>query len=316
VGVFSDLWVFTFSPDSSFQEKWRELQTTGDLPGPLCRHQSVVHNDQLYIYGGNDGSRENDSVFILDLKTLIWRKVPGSFPGIDSYSFVQFREKFIVFGGYVGGSMSNEVLSFDLLTEQWEKPIIASERPEARVDHRSVLHNEEMWVYGGKGEEDNLDDLWKLDLNSFQWTRVNYSGTSPGTVSGHCALTYGDVMLVFGGIRDVLKETNEMYTYDFINNNWVLIQTETQIEDPVTPLEVDQFNKKLKKMDHLEPVKLSLYNGPASPMQGRVDGRVPHSRDGHSAVLYENLMLVFGGDRHQMAFNDFYAYSVSENNRN
>ena len=109
-------------------------------------------------------------------------------------------------------------------------------------------------------------------------------------------------MLIFGGIRDILKETNEMFTYDFVNHNWCRIQTEVQIEDPVSASEVDQFNKKIKKGDRLEPKRPILYNGPPSPMQGRVRDKIPHSRDGHSSNLFENFMIVFGGDRHQMAF--------------
>jgi N-acetylneuraminic acid mutarotase len=315
VGVYSDLWMFSFSPDNSSQERWRELKTSGDLPVPLCRHQSLIYNRKLYLLGGNDGSRENTCVYVLDLISLVWGKAAGSFPGIDSFASVLFNGKFVVFGGYSGGSMSNDLHLFDLAQEQSIKIEVGGEKPEARVDHRGTLHNDAMWVYGGKGEEENLDDLWKLDLSTYIWTKIQYLGNSPGTVSGHSLVTYGDVMLVFGGIRDVLKETNEMYTYDFVNNNWVLIQTETQIDDPVTPLQVDQFNKKLKKMDHLEPAKLNLYTGAASPVQGRVDNRVPHSRDGHSAVLYSSFMIVFGGDRHQMAFNDLYCYSVFEQNR-
>ena len=315
VGVYSDLWVFNFSSDNSCQERWRELRPTGDVPVPLCRHQSVAYNGKLYLFGGNDGSKENPNVYILDPSSLVWRKASGSFPGIDSYASVLFNSKLIVFGGYIEGAMSNDLYEYDLTQEQSTKIEVSGEKPNSRVDHRGALHNNAMWIYGGRGEEENLEDLWKLDLLTFVWTRVQYLGCSPGTVSGHSLLTYGDVMLVFGGIRDVLKETNEMYTYDFVNNNWALIQTETQIHDPVTPSEVDQFNKKLKKGDHLEPGKLNLYTGPPSPMQGRVDNRVPHSRDGHSAVLYSNFMIIFGGDRHQMAFNDLYCYTVFEQHR-
>lgn len=311
-GVFNDLWVFSINSDSPSQERWRQVACTENNPGYLCRHHSIVYNSSLYIFGGNDGNAENNKVYVLDLNQYTWRVVQGDVPAVDSYSVVLADNSMIVFGGYIGGTMSNEVFVFDLVQEKWSSLTVTGEKPIPRVDHRAVEYGGYMWVYGGKSEEENLEDLWKLNLNSHTWEQVQYLGTSPGTVSGHSALAYGDVMLLFGGIRDVLKETNEMYTYDFINNNWVLIQTETQVEDPVTPSEAETFSKKLKKMDHLEPSKLVLFNGPPSPMQGRVDGKIPHSRDGHSAVLYENLMIIFGGDRHQMAFNDLYCYSVYE----
>ena len=38
----------------------------------------------------------------------------------------------------------------------------------------------------------------------------------------------------------------------------------------------------------------------------RQSGRRPSARDGHSCVISNNYMLVFGGDRHQMPFNDLF----------
>ena len=34
------------------------------------------------------------------------------------------------------------------------------------------------------------------------------------------------------------------------------------------------------------------------------------ARDGHSACIYNNNLIIFGGDRHQMAFNDLYTISM------
>lgn len=39
---------------------------------------------------------------------------------------------------------------------------------------------------------------------------------------------------------------------------------------------------------------------------GKVQGRRPTPRDGHSSVIYGDYCLVFGGDRHHMPFNDVY----------
>ena len=39
---------------------------------------------------------------------------------------------------------------------------------------------------------------------------------------------------------------------------------------------------------------------------------LPTARDGHSAVIYEDRMIVFGGDRHHMPFNDMYYLKMSK----
>lgn len=116
-----------------------------------------------------------------------------------------------------------------------------------------------------------------------------------------------------------------MFTYDICNDNWIMIQNETLIEDPVTPNEIDEYRKQARQRLTIQqklPVADSnspgsgkqklLYAGPTHPSLGRVRGKVPHSRDGHSVVLFENCLYIFAGDRHQMPFNDIYSYSIQE----
>jgi hypothetical protein len=40
-------------------------------------------------------------------------------------------------------------------------------------------------------------------------------------------------------------------------------------------------------------------------------GKKPGPRDGHASIIYNKKMLVFGGDRHKMSFNDIYFYDIS-----
>lgn len=51
---------------------------------------------------------------------------------------------------------------------------------------------------------------------------------------------------------------------------------------------------------------LSFYK---STVKGQVVSSVvtfPSARDGHFADIYKDHLIVFGGDRHMMAFNDLY----------
>ena len=42
----------------------------------------------------------------------------------------------------------------------------------------------------------------------------------------------------------------------------------------------------------------------------RICGIRPFPRDGHSSVVHEGKMIVFGGDRHHMPFNDMFVLDV------
>ena len=45
-------------------------------------------------------------------------------------------------------------------------------------------------------------------------------------------------------------------------------------------------------------------------------GRRPAARDGHTGVVFENHMIVFGGDRHHMPFNDTYVLDIQSEIQN
>jgi hypothetical protein len=40
--------------------------------------------------------------------------------------------------------------------------------------------------------------------------------------------------------------------------------------------------------------------------------RAPHSRDGHTGVVWEGMLIVFGGDRHHMPFNDTFVFMLKD----
>lgn len=46
-------------------------------------------------------------------------------------------------------------------------------------------------------------------------------------------------------------------------------------------------------------------------LQGLIQGRVPCARTGHSTVLYEDSLLIFGGDRDKAANNDLFLFKIS-----
>jgi hypothetical protein len=42
-----------------------------------------------------------------------------------------------------------------------------------------------------------------------------------------------------------------------------------------------------------------------------VIGKKPCARDGHCSVIIGGDLVIFGGDRHQMSFNDIYKLNLS-----
>lgn len=47
--------------------------------------------------------------------------------------------------------------------------------------------------------------------------------------------------------------------------------------------------------------------------KGKIEGRLPKPRDGHSCVVHdERFLIIFGGDRHHMPFNDLFALDMAK----
>ncbi|OMJ69664.1 hypothetical protein SteCoe_32538 [Stentor coeruleus] len=342
------------------QGEWEELKIQ-DF-GPLCRHSAIVKNDLMYVFGGTDGTQEFNRTIIFNLSNFSARSIisdnPSCPPPLDSHTACLYEDGtaawMIVYGGYAVGERSSNVYTFNLNSEKW-KQAQTSKGPEGRSNHSAVIYKDHMYVFGGTNEEgEKLSDFWKLDLRTYHWEEVKGKGDVPSGRSGHSAAIFKDVMIVFGGMKDITKETNDMYSYNFESQEWVMFQFEHQIKDPVSNEQLEEFkksrispNKKgdpsptsksplLKKntTESMSPQKTfarrntdgsspegtlmvpkkkkTLYDGPASPIVGRIRAHPPHPRDGHSAVISGSIMIVFGGDRHQMPFNDTYVYFLVE----
>jgi N-acetylneuraminic acid mutarotase len=346
-GPQAGLWTLEISQFD--QGEWEE---SGIVTEPLCRHSAVIKNDLMYVFAGTDGNNEYNTTIVINLSTSSVRKIipdnKSTPPPLDSHSAVLYEDGtacwMIVFGGFAVGQRVSSVYSLNLNNEKWKLAHTTS-GPRSRSNHSAVVYKEHMFTFGGTNDEgEKMNDMWKLDLRTYAWEELRTSGDVPSSRSGHSAVMFNDLMIVFGGMKDITKETNDMYTFNIESNTWVLCQFEHQIRDPVSNEQLEEFkksrispnklkvdpsnrspsrkstnevspNKILKKSENNSPDAVSgpkkrktLYDGPASPVTGRIRTHPPHPRDGHSAVISNSTMIIFGGDRHQMPFNDTYVY--------
>jgi Galactose oxidase, central domain len=345
-----------FSHDS-----WEMLNV--ENKGSFSRHTAVLKNNLMYIFGGTNGAEEFNRTLTMNLATLKWTEhhptsnIP---PPLDSHTACLYETNenayMVVFGGFAKGERTNQLYLMSLQDYSWSNPQTSDKRPEIRSSHSAVIYKNDLYVFGGISDEgEKLKDLWKLNLKDYTWEEIIGDGDIPTGRSGHSSIVYKDVMVIFGGMKDITKETNDMYSYNFSLNYWTLFQYEYQVKDPVSPDQLEEFKKskaimgasmKSKSPNNDSSIRTSparkpisnetskaaspvrrgtaegdglpyrrrktLYEGPLNPTEGRIRGKLPHPRDGHSAVLSGDIMIVFGGDRHQMPFNDTYVYYLVE----
>lgn len=56
---------------------------------------------------------------------------------------------------------------------------------------------------------------------------------------------------------------------------------------------------------------MSKFLQPLNNNSNLIVGKKPCARDGHSSIILGEELIVFGGDRHQMSFNDIYKLNFS-----
>jgi N-acetylneuraminic acid mutarotase len=345
-GVLDDMWAINLESNLLENLQWERVEALGELPPPMCRHTMVSYDNKVFLFGGTDQYNEYNSLYILDWRSHEWTKkrfddsdLP---PPLDSHSALVHSNgtdwAMILFGGFCRGARSNDIYIMNLKTFKWEKVICTGLQPNPRSSISAIIYNGGMFVFGGAEDgNEKLSDLWRYDIERKSWSEIRPNGTLPTPRSGHCGCLLNDVLVIFGGIQEITRETNDMYSYNITANEWGCIQLETQIEDPVSANDIEEFKKQVKVRNPQRSPTLPtkgvrqnsssgetpspdiqhrkrkvLYDGPPSPLVGRIKGKVPHARDGHSGVVIGDKMYVFGGDRHQMPFNDLYAYELDE----
>lgn len=170
---------------TSMQVEWKKIEPQGkERPGPLSHHTSVVVNDKMYLFGGSgprskgQGDASPHPLWSLDMKSLRWEQVVsrGELPQTrDDHSAVLYDgNSLVVFGGFVDGERTNEILRYYIRENKWEEVVVRGDDcPKPRAGHSAVVHGHNMVIFGGRDEDsDKLNDVWLFNLQNYTWSHV------------------------------------------------------------------------------------------------------------------------------------------------
>lgn len=149
-------------------------------------------------------------------------------------------------------------------------------QPAPRDGHSACIFENKMYVFGGRAEQQILNDLWRIDLATLQWEELKEHrvgtpamlGTSTSTTaddfpvqrSGHSCDIYGHYMVIFGGFMGLTKELKDLYLLDFHTLEWIKIFDEVNgAASPVAALRLSSLEKPDQPNDK-KPARLNLGN--------------------------------------------------------
>ena len=249
----------------SIPTKTLEITLTPDITGRFWHSMVAISND-IYIYGGYDGTSVFYDFYKIDTKTNIVTEITimkddNQFvmPERYGHSMVAISNDIYIFGGFDGTDYFNDFYKIDTKTKiltQITTPIESTFR--SRYDHSMVAISNDIYIFGGLGIG-SYNELWKIDTVSNIFTLIttetNYS--IPAKYM-HSMVALNNDIYIYGGING----TNELYKIDTTTCNVTTI-----------------FTQETNVLPH-------LYN--------------------HSMVALNNDIYIYGGKLNENAVDTFY----------
>eukprot|EP00736_Rhodelphis_marinus_P013939 Rmarinus@m.10305 len=158
-------------------------------PSPRGGHSLTVYENKAFVFGG--GNRHGDcfcDLYCLNLDTMEWCRLEpsGESPkGRSGHSAAFVGRKLYIFGGqnpYLQ-EMYNDLHSYDVDINQWERLSWDGPRPSARNSHLCFSRGTDVWVLCGATMEGPCCDVWIYGTDTKTWQDV--TDTYTWLLAGH-----------------------------------------------------------------------------------------------------------------------------------
>lgn len=200
-------------------------------------HQSIlsaglqIDEKYYFIYGRNLSTFFNSISFIDFSKPGLqheYLSVNWLSPSarVSHCTFV-INENMYLFGGYYGDSFNDEVYyndmwSFSFKYENWSSITVYGNTPSERSNFGwVVISGDVLVVFGGKGPNGYLNDMFYFKESSKTWNKIIAENVGPTSRSDSCMAYYNSILYIVGGRNDA-GGLGEVWLYSFITNQFTL----------------------------------------------------------------------------------------------
>ena len=252
------------------------------------------------IASDSKGAITNSTVFSFTTKPVTVTKLldDAEFKGRAEHTSLVFDGRIWILGGIDRHERADDIWS-SLDGSIWNKETNNAGFI-SRGDHASVVFDNKMWVIGGVGNSSDelLNDVWSSS-DGINWIEENADAAFPGRYN-HTVIVYDNKMWLIGG-QDFTYEFKDVWSSED-GVNWVLVT-----DNPDFPGRQGHtslvFNNRifiLAGINSNQGGGFGALNDVWSSTDGvnwkleTIDADFP-PRWGHSSVVYEDEIWVFGG---------------------
>mmetsp|Transcript_25899 Transcript_25899/g.44665 ORF Transcript_25899/g.44665 Transcript_25899/m.44665 type:complete len:508 (-) Transcript_25899:191-1714(-) len=225
-GCLSDFHAFDFET-----MRWSSVRCKGEMPGARASFSMCKGPEEgtLIIAGGTADDGIHNDVFEFCTYTRTFRKL-GESPFCQFYgqSMVVYGRKIIFFGGSSGHHYVNDVCSFDVDTNRWEKLLTTGTAPSPRYKQQCVVVGDKMYLMGGGAYRPRAGPIhvYCLDLNTWNWQRLvcrghNGSPLPAARVAHSCQFDpVSQCILLWGGFTKTLSRLGDFHMLHLPSLRW------------------------------------------------------------------------------------------------
>ncbi|KAK8657739.1 hypothetical protein V6N13_035962 [Hibiscus sabdariffa] len=217
------------------KQTWSQPVMKGTLPRARDSHSCTTVGDNLFVFGGTDGTKPLKDLHILETFTNTWicPSVRGEGPEArEGHSAAVVGKRLFIFGGCGKSSDNNDEIYYNDLyilnteTFVWKRVQTSGNPPSARDGHTCSSWKNKIIVIGGEDARDYyLSDVHILDADTLAWKQLTTSGQILPPRAGHSTVAFGKNLLVFGGFCDAQNLYDDLYMLDVETGLWTRVIT-------------------------------------------------------------------------------------------
>ncbi|CAD8149025.1 unnamed protein product [Paramecium pentaurelia] len=341
----NDLFSYKFQDN-----KWVKLnKQKGMEPAPRDGSSITSYNNSVYIFGGKNGDLRYNDLWQFDMLKLEWNfiainnlnTIPMSRSG---HSLISYQNNLILFGGIHDVTWElDDLHCFNLDLKEWKTINFDTSRrqelelpsppktnrnpPRQRKPKRlpillrplslrkSPCPSPKKLRPGSQSQYSsysikNQNNFASPDLSQCQSNLYNQNTTTVQTTLNNVQerkrweqQKQKIAMLKLFEVenREIMNFQDDCNVAEKLKTSIILIGNPKQ-------------DLKLKKgiLTEFGQQIISKFLLPLTGGQNTINGKKPCARDGHAVVVFNDSMILFGGDRHTMSFNDLYLLNLNQ----
>lgn len=190
-----------------------------EIPQLSTGNRGVINNSKYYLFGGKFHDERAFCTFhCLDLKSRIWtNQYESNQVNKIEHSLISIGDYQVIFGGYEGKKIYNQIILYDLKHNKSKELKPTNTSPKHRYGHSAVIHQGEMFIFGGRDYKQALQDMWSFSFLNYEWIQINYTGVIK-PLFRHSCIKLEEHIQIFGGAENYQSYSASLYLFNLENS--------------------------------------------------------------------------------------------------